>query len=74
MDGNGYYSQYNKCHYYEVSGQPFCFFGVPDGLRTDNGPNLVSKEMWSYLEEMGMAHHHTTPLWPRANGVKTGHS
>ena len=46
----------------------FARFGIPDGLRTDSGPNLVSKEMESYLEEMGVAHRHTTPLWPRANG------
>ena len=24
--------------------------------------------MEKYLEEMGIVHHHTTPLWPRANG------
>ena len=24
--------------------------------------------MQNYLEKMGVVHHHTTPLWPRANG------
>ena len=46
----------------------FARHGVPVGLRTDNGSNLVSEEMEKYLEEMGIVHHHTTPLWPRANG------
>ena len=46
----------------------FARYGTPVGLRTDNGPNLVSDEMEKYLEEMGIVHHHTTPLWPRANG------
>ena len=43
-------------------------FGVPDVLRPDNGPNLVSKEMENCLEKMGVVNHHTTPFWPRANG------
>ena len=46
----------------------FARYGVPAGLRTDNGSNLVSEEMEKYLEEMGIVHHYNTPLWPRANG------
>ena len=46
----------------------FARYGVPVGLRTDNGFNLVSEEMEKYLEEMGIVHHCNTPLWPRANG------
>ena len=30
-------------------------------IRTDDGPNLASKEMENNLEEMGVVHHHTTP-------------
>lgn len=55
----------------------FAQCGVPDDLRTDNGPNLVSKEMENYFKEMGVVHHHTTPLCPRLMAklsVKTGHS
>lgn len=40
----------------------FARYGVPVGLITDNGSNLVSEEMEKYLEEMGTVHHHTTPL------------
>ena len=39
----------------------FALFGVSDGLRTDHGPNLVSKEMENNFEEMGVVHHHSTP-------------
>ena len=46
----------------------FARYGVPVGLRTDNGSNLVSEEMENYLEEMSIVHHRNTPLWPRANG------
>ena len=46
----------------------FSRHGIPRGLKTDNGSNLVSDELDSYLLEMGIEHRHTTPLWPRANG------
>lgn len=39
----------------------FARYGVPAGLRTDNGSNLVSEEMEKYLEEMGIVHHYNTP-------------
>ena len=32
-----------------------------EAIRTDDGPNLASKEMENNLEEMGVVHHHTTP-------------
>ena len=46
----------------------FARHGLPKGLRTDNGSNLVSKEVEDYQNEMGIEHRYTTPLWPRANG------
>jgi len=46
----------------------FARHGLPKGLRTDNGSNLVSKEVEDYLNEMGIEHRYTTPLWPRADG------
>ena len=33
-----------------------------------NGPNLVSHEMEEFLDELGIKHKKTIPLWPRANG------
>ena len=50
----------------------FARYGVPKTLRTDNGANLVSREMEKYLSEMGVKHKLTTPLWPRANGEVEG--
>ena len=46
----------------------FAGHGIPKGLRTDNGPQFVSAEFAAFLEEMGIEHHRTTPLWPRTNG------
>ena len=38
----------------------FAWYGVPVGLRSDNGPNFVSEEIKKYLEKMGIIHRHTT--------------
>ena len=42
--------------------------GVPDGLRSDNGPQFISAEFTGFLQELGIVHRRTTPLWPEANG------
>ena len=42
--------------------------GIPETLRTDNGSNLVSHEMEEFLDELGIKHKKTIPLWPRSNG------
>ena len=47
----------------------FTRHGIPETLRTDNGPNVVSHEMEEFLDELGIKHKKTIPLWPRANGV-----
>lgn len=46
----------------------FTRHGIPETLRTDNGSNLVSHEMEEFLDELGIKHKRTIPLWPRANG------
>ena len=46
----------------------FARYDVSKSLRNDNGSNLVSEEVEQYLDEMGVEHKLTTPLWPRANG------
>jgi len=46
----------------------FTRHGIPETLRTDNGSNLVSREMEEFLDELGIKHKKTIPLWPRANG------
>ena len=46
----------------------FTRHGIPETLRTDNGPNVVSHEVEEFLDELGIKHKRTIPLWPRANG------
>ena len=46
----------------------FARYGVPVGLRTDNGSNLVSEEVEKRLEVMGNVHHCNQPMWTRDNG------
>ena len=46
----------------------FAEFGIPDSLKTDNGPPFNGHELKRYLENMGIKHRKITPLWPRANG------
>ena len=46
----------------------FTRHGIPETLRTDNGPNLESHEMEEILNELGIKRKKTIPLLPRANG------
>ena len=46
----------------------FITHGLPCSLRTDNGPQFISDHFKGYLENNGIEHRRTTPLWPQANG------
>ena len=46
----------------------FCTHGLPESLKTDNGPQFISKEFEDFLKENGIQHRTSTPLWPQANG------
>lgn len=46
----------------------FSRFGYPYSLKTDNGPQFVSKEFEEFLRECGIEHRRSPPLWPQANG------
>ena len=46
----------------------FSRFGYPYSLKTDNGPQFVSKEFEEFLHECGIEHRTSPPLWPQANG------
>ena len=37
-------------------------------LKTDNGRQFVSDEFESYLNECGIEHRTSPPIWPQANG------
>ena len=46
----------------------FTRHGIPETLRTDNGSILVNQETEEFLDELGIRHKRTIPLWPRVNG------
>lgn len=46
----------------------FTLFGLPDMIRTDNGPPFQSSDFKEYLTRLGIRHHRVTPQWPQANG------
>ena len=46
----------------------FARHGLPDSLRSDNGPQFISAGFENFLAEHGIQHVKTTPYWPRANG------
>ena len=45
----------------------FSSFGVPDTVRTDNGPPFNSREFADFTNYLGFKHRKVTP-WPQANG------
>ena len=47
----------------------FTTHGLPVSITTGNGPQFVSDEFSHFLKNEGIKHHHTTPLWPQANGA-----
>ena len=46
----------------------FSSFGVPDIVRTDNGPPFNSREFADFANYLGFKHRKVTPRWPQANG------
>lgn len=46
----------------------FAEFGIPETVRTDNGPPFNGKEFANFSQTLGFKHRKVTPLWPRANG------
>lgn len=47
----------------------FSSFGIPDKIKSDNGPPFNSYEFKIFAEQQGFKHARITPLWPRSNGV-----
>ena len=45
----------------------FCTHGLPESLKTDNGPQFVSDEFVNFLKN-SIQHRTSKPLWPQANG------
>ena len=46
----------------------FSTHGIPNSLKTDNGPQFVSDEIEKYFQDNDIEHRTSTPLWPQANG------
>ena len=46
----------------------FSIFGVPEVVRSDNGPPFKSAEFKQFAQYLGFRHRRVTPYWPRANG------
>ena len=42
-------------------------FGFPHSLKSDNGPQFLSKDFQTFLQESGIEHRTSPPLWPQAN-------
>ncbi|XP_060086117.1 uncharacterized protein K02A2.6-like [Ylistrum balloti] len=42
-------------------------FGIPKGIKTDNGSSFNSSQFAKYAENIGFDHRKITPCWPRAN-------
>lgn len=42
--------------------------GIPDVLKSDNGPPFNGHEFKNVSEYLGFKHRRITPYWPRANG------
>ena len=50
-----------------VLDKTFSIFGIPDKLKTDNGPLFQGSEFANFAKHMGFTHQKVMPLWPRAN-------
>ena len=46
----------------------FAVHGIPEVIKTDNGPPFNSDDFSRYLIALGIKHDPTTPVWPQANG------
>lgn len=48
--------------------ETFCRFGMPESIKSDNGPQFISIELRDFCKQFGIEHRKTTPYWPQANG------
>lgn len=46
----------------------FSEYGIPEVLRTDNGPPMNSADFQNFSKQFGFKHRKITPIWPQANG------
>lgn len=48
--------------------ETFSRFGIPEVLRSDNGPQFTSESLRTFCKEYGIVQQKTIPYWPQANG------
>ena len=46
----------------------FAAYGVPQAVKSDNGPPFNGHEFAQFADYLGFKHRRITPLWPEANG------
>ena len=46
----------------------FVCYGIPEVLRSDNGPQYSSQEFAAFAESYGFQHHTSSPHYPQSNG------
>lgn len=46
----------------------FCRYGIPESIKSDNGPQFTSDVLQEFCKEYGIELRKTTPYWPQANG------
>jgi hypothetical protein len=51
-----------------INEEIFAVYGTPNEILTDNGSNLVSDTMTTFLQRAGVRHRTTTPYHPQTNG------
>ena len=47
----------------------FARHGIPDEVKSDNGPPFFGDEFTSYMKSLGIKHMTSTPLWPQGNAT-----
>lgn len=47
----------------------FFLFGIPQKVKTDNGPPFSDDQFHKFAEYLGFKHMKITPLWPQANAT-----
>ena len=47
----------------------FATHGLPEQVTSDNGSNLISKEIEDYFSSHGIRHRKITPYWPKTNAM-----
>ena len=47
----------------------FSWFGIPEVVKSDNGPPFTSNEFKQFAQYLGFKHRLITPYWPQANGL-----